>query len=75
MLLGTMAAASIVGMLHTRAPTWALAWLPWVTAMWALMLPVAVFLQVLSLSLLQFSNTTLVRIACALLLLAKNIKG
>lgn len=41
-----MAAAAIVGVLHTRAPHWALAWLPWVTALWALTLPVAVFLQV-----------------------------
>ena len=49
-LLGTMGAAVIVGMLHTRAPAWALAWLPWVTALWALMLPVAVFLQVVPFS-------------------------
>lgn len=67
MLLGTMAAASIVGMLHTRAPAWALALLPWVTAMWALMLPVAVFLQVLSLSPLPHGHITVTHIACVAL--------
>lgn len=49
-LLGTMATASIVALLHTQAPPGALALLPWVTALWALTLPVAVFLQVKHLS-------------------------